>query len=284
MWEQFQKSGLEAQVTVYTNPTIKTKNNVFHKEGLVINYDKSRKDENLNGVEAGFAIFKKDVVNLLKDETLPFESNVYSYMASRRELGAFVTKHSYFSVGDFARLPETYSFLSFRPTILLDRDGVLNLKAPKAHYITRPEDFKWIDGSLKAIALLTQAGFQVAVITNQAGIARGIFDEQTLAHIHGKMKYDVLCSGGRIDAVYYCPHHWDEGCSCRKPEPGMLYQAQREMCFDLSRAWFVGDDERDLEAGRRAGCPTFLVDDKRLLIDVVQEIIIPETQKMGQPL
>ena len=93
------------------------------------------------------------------------------------------------------------------------------------------------------------------VVTNQAGIARGEMTEEDLARIHDRMRGDAEEAGGRIDAIYHCPHGCDEGCACRKPRPGMLFQAQRDFHLDLSRVPFIGDDERDGQAADAAGCP-----------------------------
>lgn len=275
MWQQFDSSGLLAQIAVYGNRDGHTRDNVKVVDGAIAIYDKSRKSPNLSGVDVGFSLLNKSVLDLVPDGNVNFEAHVYPVLAEQKQLGAYATDHRYYSVGDFARLPETVDFLKFHTAILLDRDGVLNVKAPRAQYVTSPEEFIWIDGSLEALALLSKAGFRVGIITNQAGIARGMMTEQELKHVHGKMLYDIQCAGGHVDAIYHCPHHWDEGCTCRKPEPGMLFQAQRGMRIDLSKAWFVGDDERDVEAGRRAKCRTLLVDQGNTLLDVVKQYILP---------
>ena len=97
------------------------------------------------------------------------------------------------------------------------------------------------------------------VVSNQAGIGRGEMTEEALRQIHERMKAETAEAGGEIEAIYYCPHNWDEGCECRKPKPGLLFQAQRELNLDLSRSLFIGDDERDAEAADAAGCPSVLV-------------------------
>ena len=139
-------------------------------------------------------------------------------------------------------------------TIFLDRDGVINEKAPKADYVKKWADFRWIAGSKKAIVLLKKHGFKIIVVSNQAGIARGMMTKDDLYEIHEKMIEEVKSLGGAIDAIYCCLHGWDENCECRKPKPGMIFQAQREFHIDLSKTFFIGDDIRDEEAGRAAGC------------------------------
>ena len=106
-----------------------------------------------------------------------------------------------------------------------------------------------------------------------AGVARGAMTEQDLHDIHHRMVREVQQSGGRVDAIYYCPHDWDAGCACRKPKPGMLFQAQHDFNLDLSRTLFIGDDERDAQAADAAGCPSALVSEKQSLAEIVGETI-----------
>ena len=112
---------------------------------------------------------------------------------------------------------------------------------------------------------LKQEGYKLIVATNQPGIARNMLTEAALKELHGRMCSELSEAGASLDAIYYCPHGWDEGCFCRKPRPGLLYQAQRDFHLDLTKTLYVGDDERDLQAGQAAGCPTVLVSENRSL-------------------
>jgi D-glycero-D-manno-heptose 1,7-bisphosphate phosphatase len=123
------------------------------------------------------------------------------------------------------------------------------------------------------LRLLRQAGYRVIVVSNQAGIGRGVMSEDDLEAIHVKMRTEAERAGGRIDAIYHCPHDWNAGCECRKPRPGMLFQAQREHHLDLTRTFFLGDDERDAEAARAAGCPSAMVTSGATLLDRARELI-----------
>ncbi|MBI2870522.1 MAG: HAD-IIIA family hydrolase [Candidatus Omnitrophica bacterium] len=260
MWNRFSASDVESQVTIYANRDGYTKDNVsVDPEGFVTVYDKGRSLPGLKGVEIGFTFLRREVLNLLPEGNVSFEKTVFPALASRRQMKAFWTEHRYYSVGDFARLGITEEFLARRPTLLVDRDGVLNRKAPRGEYVRTPGEFEWLPGSLEALRLLRDAGYRVIVISNQAGIARGFMTERDLEKVHERMHRDTERAGGKIEAVYTCPHGWDEGCECRKPRPGLLLRAQREFHLDLTRTVFVGDDKRDVEAGRAAGCPTFLV-------------------------
>ena len=186
---------------------------------------------------------------------------------------ATVTEHRYYSIGSFERISLTESFFCGRKFVFLDRDGTLNVRPPKACYVEKPEDFIWLDGAKEAVKKLNDNSYLVILISNQPGIARGNLTEQTLEDIHEKMKRDLAEVHAHIDAIYYCPHNWDEGCFCRKPKPGMLYQAQRDYSLNLTKGYLIGDDERDIEAGESAGCRSILVSEKYTVLDAVNEII-----------
>jgi D-glycero-D-manno-heptose 1,7-bisphosphate phosphatase len=141
--------------------------------------------------------------------------------------------------------------------VILDRDGVINFDSPQ--FIKTPDEWKPIPGSLEAIASLNQAGFRVALATNQSGISRGLLDMATLNAIHDKMHRSLAQFGGRIDALFYCPHAAEAQCSCRKPKPGMLEEIARRFGMDLQGVPSVGDSLRDLQAGLALGALPMLV-------------------------
>lgn len=142
-------------------------------------------------------------------------------------------------------------------TILLDRDGVINHDAPTG--IHTPDMWRPIPGSLEAIASLNRAGWQVFVITNQSGIARQYYDLEALSDIHEKMMRELASLGGYIQEIFFCPHHPDEGCHCRKPKPGLFFRCRDKYDFQLEDVYYVGDKESDVKAARAAGCHPLLV-------------------------
>ena len=144
-------------------------------------------------------------------------------------------------------------------TVFLDRDGVINRNPPNMGYVQSWSEFSFIPNARKAIRELTQNGYRIIVVTNQAGIGRGLFTEENLTDIHARMVSEIVETGGRIDAIYYCPHHPNAGCECRKPKPGMLTRAVREHNIELSSAYLIGDSTTDIEAGQRVGTQTLLV-------------------------
>jgi D-glycero-D-manno-heptose 1,7-bisphosphate phosphatase len=141
--------------------------------------------------------------------------------------------------------------------VILDRDGVINFDS--AQFIKSPEEWKPIPGSLEAIARLKQNGYRVVVATNQSGIGRGLFDMDTLNRIHKKMHKATFELGGRIDAIFYCPHSADSDCECRKPKSGMFRRISQTLNMDLNGVPVIGDSLRDLQAGAALGCLPLLV-------------------------
>jgi D,D-heptose 1,7-bisphosphate phosphatase len=155
--------------------------------------------------------------------------------------------------------------------VFLDRDGTINTLN---NFITTPEDFLLLDGAAEAIKKINNLGYLAIVITNQPVIARGEVDFETLNLIHMKMETDLGEQGAYIDDLFFCPHHPDKGflgerleykinCDCRKPKPGMIFQAAQKYNIDLSKSYMVGDDKRDIQAGINAGCiPVFISKDE----------------------
>ena len=141
--------------------------------------------------------------------------------------------------------------------IVLDRDGVINYDSDQ--FIKSPDEWRPIPGSLEAIARLSHAGYRVVVATNQSGIGRGLFDMATLSAIHEKMFRALALVGGRVDAIFFCPHTADSNCECRKPKPGMLREIGIRFGVDMSGVPCVGDGLRDLLAAEAVGGQPMLV-------------------------
>ncbi len=153
----------------------------------------------------------------------------------------------------------------------LDRDGVINLKAPEGQYVTRWEEVRILPGVATAIAMLNKAGFRVIVVSNQRCVAKGLVTSTQVEALHRRICRELAGLGAVIDAVYFCPHEAGHGsghgsghettpaCACRKPAPGMLLQAAKDHQIDLSASWMIGDSEADVAAGKNAGCKTVLI-------------------------
>lgn len=141
--------------------------------------------------------------------------------------------------------------------IILDRDGVINYDSDA--YIKSPEEWRAIPGSLEAIARLTRAKWKVVIATNQSGIARRLFSAHTLHLMHAKLRHELHHLGGRIDAIFVCPHGPEDGCNCRKPKPGLFQEIASRYDIDLTNVPAVGDSLRDLQASMAENCDPWLV-------------------------
>lgn len=147
--------------------------------------------------------------------------------------------------------------------VFLDRDGTI---IEDIGYLNHPGEIKFIPGAIEAIKSLNQAGYKVVVITNQAGVARGLITEDMLQTIDKTLHKWILSGGAQLDGLYYCPHHPEHGvypykqvCECRKPHPGLIKRAKRDLDIDLSASYMIGDKATDIEAGKAAGTKTIHV-------------------------
>ena len=142
--------------------------------------------------------------------------------------------------------------------IFLDRDGVIN-RGRGNDYVDSWKKFHFIPGSLKALRLLNEQGYRVIVISNQAGVAKGVYSLRDLSLLTRRMREKVEAAGGRLDAVYYCPHQKENQCACRKPKTALFRRAQRRFGIPFKKTFVVGDSVRDILAGKRLRCRTILV-------------------------
>jgi D-glycero-D-manno-heptose 1,7-bisphosphate phosphatase len=276
LWKRFCQAGKPALITVYSNKDGYSRGSVrLDQDGHVRIFDRLRTAPELREVEISYAILTDLALELLPEQDTLLEEALYTPLARQGRLTAYVSDHRYYSVGSLRRLPSTEAFLRRNPTVILDRDGVLNRKPAQAQYVRNWSEWEWCPGSLEALRLLRQANFRVIVASNQPGIGRGFMSEADLDAIHVRMKQEIAQAGGRIDAIYYCPHDWAHGCECRKPKPGLLYQAQREFHLDLTLTPFIGDDERDEATASTAGCPFYRVTNVRSLLDITQQLLEP---------
>lgn len=141
--------------------------------------------------------------------------------------------------------------------IIIGRDGILNLF--REDHVKEPEEWEPIPGALEAVAQLNHAGWHVVLATNQSGIGRGLVDMASVNEVHLRLMKMLAAKGGRIDAVFFCPHAPEEACDCRKPQPGMMFDIARRYGVDLKQVPMVADTLRDLQAAQAAGCPPHLI-------------------------
>lgn len=142
--------------------------------------------------------------------------------------------------------------------VFIDRDGVINRKAAPQCYIRQWSEFVFLPRAAEAVSLLNQNGYRVLIVSNQRGLATGMLTWAELDSLHKRMRAALAAAGAHIDGIYICPHDIDQ-CDCRKPLPGLLYQAERDFAIDKSRSWMVGDTDSDMAAGRAYGVRTILL-------------------------
>lgn len=261
-------------VTVYSNKKGITKSNMFvEKDGYITIYDKSRTNQNVNGVDAGYFIVKKKIIDLMPIDDFSFEKVIFPILIEQRQFSGYLTDQRYYSIGSLDRIPDTTAFLTFQRVVFLDRDGVINKKPPKADYVKKWEEFEFLPDVISAIKLLNDNKYQVYIISNQPGIARGMMTKDDLENINKNFEEELAKYGAKVDGVYMCLHGWDEGCDCRKPKPGLLLDASFDHGIDLRSAVFIGDDERDLQAGEAAGCKTILIKPEENLLKLIQSLL-----------
>lgn len=261
-------------MVVYNNLYGVTKNNLFLNEaGYVEKYDRERKEIGLNGVDLGFFIVEKEVINQMPKEDF-WLYDFFVTLIPGKKLAGFATNNLYYSLSTPERLSQTERFFSPRKIIFLDRDGVINKRSPKGDWVKKWSEFKFLPDAIEAIKLLSESGYEIYVISNQAGVARGAMTEEDLRDINQKMISEIEKGGGHVTSFYFCPHNWDSPCLCRKPKPGMFFKAAIDHQIDLPSTVFIGDDERDSQAGEAAGVPTIRMESDSSLLDVVKSVLL----------
>ncbi|HVC56963.1 MAG TPA: HAD-IIIA family hydrolase [Stellaceae bacterium] len=274
LWARFCEARSPGLITVYSNTDGYSRGSVALDQSAHVRvFDRLRSTPGLREVEISYAILTDLALALLPEEDTLFEEAIYTPLARQGRLTAYVSDHRYYSIGALDRLPATEAFMRREPSVILDRDGVLNRKPQQAQYVRNWSEWEWCPGSLEALRLLCRAGYRTIIASNQPGVGRGLMSAADLEALHGRMQHEIAQAGGRVEAIYCCPHHWAEGCPCRKPKPGLLYQAQRDFHLDLTRTPFIGDDERDEAAAGAAGCPFFRVSEDRSLLDITRHLI-----------
>ena len=234
--------------------------------GIVQRYDNHRGTD-LPFVEIGYMVVERDrVLSHFPQPDCSF-SSVLRQMAAQQQIGAWIQQDAYHSISDPERWKRAERYLEPKKIVLLDRDGVINEKAAKGEYVNCWEEFRWIERTRDSLRQLSKMGFRFIVISNQAGIARRMTSLEEVKRLHRKMVETLAAEGIEILQVYVCPHHWEDNCDCRKPKPGMLFQASKDHLFRLDHTVFVGDDPRDLEAAEQAGCRGVLWEDSPKFMD-----------------
>ncbi len=230
-------------------------------------------------INGGIYWLRREVVDLVSDPPVSLENEIFPDLVARRKIEAMELSGRFIDIGtpeDLTRAEGLLGDWRHRPAAFLDRDGVINRDTGYPHL---PEQIDWNEQAGEAIALLNDAGYLVFVVTNQAGIARGYYDEQAVVSLHGWMNEILTTDAAHVDAFYYCPHHPEEGkgayrqhCECRKPHPGMLLRAMDEWPVRRAGSFLIGDRPTDIAAGNAAGIPAYMYSGGSLL-DFVGECL-----------
>ncbi|HVA96946.1 MAG TPA: HAD-IIIA family hydrolase [Candidatus Acidoferrales bacterium] len=268
--------GTPASVTIYKNFYNYTINKIkVTDKNLVEIYDKTGKSAGLNGVDIGYFILKKNLLRNLPKENFSFEKVIMQKLITEKQLAGFMSSHKYYGLSNLERIQDIENYFKPKNVIFLDRDGIINKKPPRADYVKSWDEFHLLPHALEALKLLTKQNYDIYIVTNQAGIGRGMMTEKDLQTIHKNFLKICNDNGITIKQIYFCPHDWNTNCECRKPKPGMFFQAAAEHNFDLTKALFIGDDDRDKIAGEVAGCKTYLMKPNSSLLKKVKSIVDP---------
>ena len=232
-------------------------------DGGVEVYDSTRSTFGLNYVEIGYMIIERDrVLGAYGVSDVSF-SQILEKLVKGEQVAGLVSGDSYHSISDLDRLKLAEQYLAVKRVLMIDRDGTINKRAPRGEYIGSWSDFHWDLQTVEAMRQLAKKGFRFLVLSNQAGIARGMLKAKMVDEINTRMVSELRKQGVDVIDVYVCPHHWDEGCSCRKPNPGMFFKASRSHLLRMDRTVYVGDDPRDSRAAFNAECLSVLIGPER---------------------
>jgi D-glycero-D-manno-heptose 1,7-bisphosphate phosphatase len=232
-------------------------------DGMVDLYDSTRTAPGLKFVELGYMVVERDRLLSTMDDPDSSFSRTLHQLAEKRQLGGLINLDPYHSISDLNRLSLTEQYFAHKRILLIDRDGTINARPPRAEYVTSWNKFHWIAETVEAMRQLASKGFRFIVLTNQAGIARGMLDAAQVDALNQRMCDELRLRGIDVLGVYVCPHHWDDGCECRKPAPGMFFQVSAEHQVRLDRTIFIGDDPRDSIAAYNANCESVLIGPER---------------------
>lgn len=220
--------------------------------------------EELNFVELGYISVNRDSLFQALSEGISLESAFLDLVRKKRAT-AYVIKGPYFSISDPKRYQIAANAIEGKRVILIDRDGIINKRMPVGEYVTNVGKCEFLEENLIGLKELSSKGFSFIVVSNQAGVARGYMTENQLTIVNDYISKELSQLGINILDIFTCIHGWDEDCLCRKPKPGMLYEAARKYNLYLKKTAYIGDDKRDVEAAIAADCQPIFIGDKEEL-------------------
>jgi D,D-heptose 1,7-bisphosphate phosphatase len=251
---------LEALIALHRVPDASRYGSVVLEGDRIVRFREKSSAAGAALISAGACVLRSSILDRVRTLPCAIESEIFPVLAEERRLKGKPCKGYFIDIG----LPETLQQArrellahTHRPAAFLDRDGVLNADRG---YVHRPDQVEWIAGAQDSVRRLNDLGYRVVVVTNQAGVAHGYYDEERVDALHSWMQNELAARGAFIDAYYYCPYHpearvekYRRSHADRKPEPGMILRALADLNVDKERSFLVGDKASDIEAARRAG-------------------------------
>lgn len=229
----------------------KKKGNFFLKKKIIKNYFLYRHRE-FPYVELGYIFLKRKLLKVIENKNVPFNEYFNKLLFMTRS--TYIVYNFYLSISDPVRLKKARSYMNKKKIILLDRDGIINFRKPIGKYITKINQIKYIKKNLNFFNKLSTHNFKFIIISNQAGIGRGLMKTNDLEKINNKMVNDLEKLRVRIIKIYFCPHDWIIKCKCRKPKPFMINQACKDYNLNKDKLLYIGDDYRDYLTAKSANC------------------------------
>ncbi len=281
MAELYRKTNASVVMTAYNNKygagEYGYKNNLcISDSGLVNKYSLDYIEDNFDYscIDVGSFVVAKNIIDKIPDRNISFQRDFLPKLISQKTVYAYRTDYPYVSITNIDKLKHAEKLLQPKKIVFLDRDGVINKKMPLHDYVKIWKEFKFLPGSIEAIKLLNNSGYEVYVVSNQQGVAKGVMSKKDLDKIHQNMSGELKKNRAEINAIYCCTHSQADGCDCRKPKPGLFFRAARDYNLDLTKTFFIGDRGSDLEAGKSAGCKTFLVSEGNSLLNIIRKEIL----------
>jgi histidinol-phosphate phosphatase family protein len=227
------------------------------------NYSITRRN-NYQFIELGFSIFKKKPLIKFFNNTKKKSINEYfENRIKKKKISFSIHEDIYSSIGDYKRYFKAKIFLKPKKIIFIDRDGTINKSPGKGKYITNEKRILFIEKNILLMKNLSKKNYQFIIITNQAGVALKKVSLKKLSIINKNIINFLKKKSINILDLFYCPHHWNDGCNCRKPLPGMFFYASKKYNIDLSKTIYIGDDIRDMEAANNANCKGIYISPKK---------------------
>ncbi len=239
-------------------------NVMINDHNKIILYSKERKAD-YQYVELGFMICSKNEIfkqfQIIENSPNISFSEILENISLDNQLSGSIINDPYHSIGDLKRLEKTRKYFQKKRILLLDRDGVINVKAPRGKYITSWDNFTFIQDTIEALKKLSLYDFKFIIVSNQAGIATGEVDITDLEEIHDNMTAFLKTKGIKILDIFVSKDHWKSQSFRRKPNPGMFFEVSQKYLLRLDETFYIGDDPRDCQAARNASCGSILIGD-----------------------